>query len=104
MSPHRTNANEEGRDLERDPAPVSSLPVLFTVAEAATQLRISRSLLYAIIEAGGLSVYRLGQGRGTIRIAQAELQRFLNERHNSGRLVRPHREAPRRPSLRHLKL
>lgn len=104
MARDRTNAGLEARANESDAMLAEALPVLFTVAEAAERLSVSRSLLYAIIEAGGLAVYRLGQGRGTIRIAQADLQRFLTDRYNSGQPVCKPSEVPRRPSLRHLKL
>ncbi|WP_407652641.1 helix-turn-helix domain-containing protein [Aporhodopirellula aestuarii] len=50
---------------------------VLTVEQVASQLRVSRSLVYSLIEAGKLKCHRIGIGRGTIRLSQADLESFL---------------------------
>ena len=73
------------------------------ISEAAQTLRISRSLVYQLIETGRLEAYRVGVGRGAIRISREDFLRFLEScRDNSGRAAsRPPR---RKEKLRHLKV
>ena len=51
--------------------------MLLTVQEVADCLRCSRALVYALCEKGRLTHHRVGLGRGTIRIAAADLETFL---------------------------
>lgn len=51
---------------------------MYTVAEVATKLKISRSSVYFAIESGTLPHYRFGAGRGTIRVSEEQLQEFLD--------------------------
>lgn len=48
-----------------------------TIAEA---LRVSSHTVYAEIKAGRLSSYRIGQGRGTIRVSRTAFIQYLDER------------------------
>ena len=50
---------------------------MFTVNEVAAKLKVSRSTIYNAIEAGIMPHYRIGQGRGAIRISDEQLERFL---------------------------
>ena len=51
---------------------------LFTVAQAAELLQVSRSLLYTLIEQRKIRHHRLGLGHGAIRISRQNLQDFLD--------------------------
>lgn len=50
---------------------------MLTVDQAASQLQVSRSLVYSLIEAGKLKCHRIGTGRGTIRLSPADIELFL---------------------------
>jgi excisionase family DNA binding protein len=50
---------------------------VFTIAEIAKKLRISPACAYALIESGQLPCYRIGIGRGTIRVSDEQLQVYL---------------------------
>lgn len=44
-----------------------------TVKQAAKRLNVSQSLVYALVAAGRLRSYRVGLGRGTIRVDEESL-------------------------------
>ena len=46
---------------------------LMSVKEAAAELGVSRSSIYGLVKAGQLPAYRVGLGRGTIRIEKDDL-------------------------------
>jgi excisionase family DNA binding protein len=50
---------------------------LRTVAEAAGQLRLSDGAIYDLCRRGRLPHLRLGRGRGAIRIAQTDIDGYL---------------------------
>lgn len=50
------------------------------VKDIAAALRVDPSTVYAEIKAGRLESYRVGQGRGTIRVSRAAFARYLAER------------------------
>jgi excisionase family DNA binding protein len=52
---------------------------LITPLEAAEQMRVSRSTVYALVEEGTLKAIRIGQKgkRGKLLISQDEIERFL---------------------------
>jgi excisionase family DNA binding protein len=54
----------------------------FTVNEICADLKISKALVYQMVESGELPCYRLGgKGRrGTIRVSEADLAEFLKSR------------------------
>lgn len=58
---------------------------MMTVREIAKTLRISLACAYSLVESGQLPCYRIGTGRGTIRISQEQLERYL-KRSLCGRL------------------
>jgi len=50
---------------------------LLTVSEVAERLRCPRAHVYRLIERGQLPAFRLGDGRGPIRIREDELEAWL---------------------------
>jgi excisionase family DNA binding protein len=69
-----------------------------TVRQAAAQLEVSPSLVYALVARGRIRHYRIGNGRGAIRIPDDAIGEFLK-----GAEVSP--PPPRRPSgFRHVRL
>lgn len=51
--------------------------MMLTAKRAAELMGVSRSLVYALVAAGTLPAVRIGTGRGTIRIDQAEVEKYL---------------------------
>ena len=69
---------------------------MLTVADVAKRLRCSPSLVYSLCASGKLPHHRLGLGRGTIRVTEAQLAAFLE-----GTAITP---APSQPEeLRHIR-
>jgi len=69
---------------------------VLTVADVAKRLRCSPSLVYGLCASGKLPHHRLGLGRGTIRVTEAQLAAFLE-----GTAITP---APSQPEeLRHIR-
>ena len=52
---------------------------MLTVSQVAGRLQVSRSIVYALIDAQKLSCHRIGLGRGTIRISDSDLDAYLNQ-------------------------
>ncbi|ANJ07166.1 hypothetical protein Spa2297_09200 [Streptomyces parvulus] len=50
------------------------------VKDVAAALRINNATVYAEIKAGRLPSYRVGQGRGTIRVSRAAFAQYLTDR------------------------
>lgn len=50
------------------------------VKDIAAALRITTATVYAEIAAGRLPSYRVGQGRGTIRVSRAAFTTYLADR------------------------
>ncbi|MEV7983357.1 helix-turn-helix domain-containing protein [Streptomyces sp. NPDC086519] len=59
-------------------APESAEPL--RVKDIATALRVDPSTVYAEIKAGRLESYRVGTGRGTIRVSRTAFTQYLAER------------------------
>ena len=60
------------------PAPEGQRPhEPYTVKQVAAALGVSGSTVYRDIEAGRLEAYRIGVGKGTLRIPHAALQRYM---------------------------
>ena len=51
--------------------------MLITVKRAAELLTVSPSLVYALVAAGRLPAVRMGTGRGTIRLEEDDVRRYL---------------------------
>ncbi len=73
---------------------------MLTVAEVAKRLRVSMGTVYSAIADGRLKCHRFGRGRGAIRIAEEDLQSFI-ERSTEARSDDEQRPPVR---FRHLKL
>ena len=80
----------------------STSRVLFTVEQAASQLQVSKSNVYSLIERGRLACHRIGVGRGTIRISQEDFDAILQSCHQ-GEFVEE-QVVPRRTKLKHIQL
>ncbi|MEU6567321.1 helix-turn-helix domain-containing protein [Streptomyces parvulus] len=50
------------------------------VKDVAAALRINSATVYAEIKSGRLPSYRVGQGRGTIRVSRAAFAQYLTDR------------------------
>lgn len=59
--------------------PVASIAPL-RVKEVAAALRVDASTIYLAIRQGDLPAYRVGAGRGTIRISRAAFDQYLADR------------------------
>lgn len=57
---------------------------MYTVKKVAERLQVSIGTIYAAVADGRLRCYRLGRGRGTIRIAEDGLQEFLASSQSEG--------------------
>lgn len=62
--------------------PPDSTPELLTVREVQQRLKVSLACVYDLVQTGALPCYRLGTGRGTIRISEGDLLEFLGSRRN----------------------
>ncbi|WP_406255436.1 helix-turn-helix domain-containing protein [Streptomyces chartreusis] len=47
------------------------------VRDIAAALRVDSSTVYRLIDAGQLAAYRIGSGRGTIRVSRAAFEQYL---------------------------
>lgn len=52
--------------------------MMLTVAEVAARLGVSRTCVYSLVESGRLRHYRIGLGRGAIRVSEEDLTAFLD--------------------------
>lgn len=50
---------------------------MLTVAEVAARLRVSRGLIYSLVEENLIGHIRIGTGRGTIRFTEDDVQEYL---------------------------
>ncbi|MEZ6063932.1 MAG: helix-turn-helix domain-containing protein [Planctomycetaceae bacterium] len=73
-----------------------------TVEGAANYLQVSRSIIYALIEAGKLACHRIGLGRGTIRISQHDIEAYLESCRQGD--VTPPPPLPPPQKLKHIRL
>ncbi len=64
---------------------------MLTVAEVAKRLAVSTQCVYLLCADGLLPHIRVGRGRGTIRILEADLQAFIQQRRiGQHPLLQPH--------------
>lgn len=52
---------------------------MLTVKQVAERLQVSKSIVYALIDAQRLPCHRIGLGRGTIRISETDLGVYLDQ-------------------------
>ena len=84
------------------------------VNEAAARLEISPTTCRRLVAAGKLGHYRIGMGRGVIRVAPEHIETYLNQHVHVGQptptpippaaasSLSPPKLSQRRPVLRHL--
>ncbi len=70
------------------------------VKQAAARLEVSMSTVYGLVASGKLRCYRIGNGRGTIRIDGSQIETFLSGAESNPR-PEPTLHLPR---LKHLRL
>ena len=75
--------------------------VLLTVREVAQVLRVSANCVYELVGNGKLVCYRVGAGRGAIRVRRTDVDAYL-----AACRMEKGEQAPRvpRPRLKHLTL
>src|SRR2546423_248600 len=76
---------------------------LFSVKQVATKLNCSDSFVYARIADGSLKHYRLGAGKGGIRVSQVHIDAFLAGCERGGRRAPRPQPAPA-AKLKHLSI
>lgn len=57
----------------------AKLPTFFTVNEVAARLKISKALIYQLVEAQSIPCSRFGAGRGTIRFSEHDIQTMVDQ-------------------------
>jgi excisionase family DNA binding protein len=62
---------------------------VYTVPEVAALLRVNKSTIYRDVESGRIDAYRVGKGRGTVRISATALAEYRRRA-----VTRPEGEAP----------
>lgn len=74
-----------------------------TVKQAAARMEVSPGTVYQLIASGRLRCYRIGNGRGVIRIAEEHVQEYLKSAEERQK-PSPSCSAPRPlPFLKHLR-
>jgi excisionase family DNA binding protein len=73
-----------------------------TVKQTATRLEVSVATVYGLVASGKLKHYRIGNGRGVIRIAEEHLTEFLERAEPRAAITRT--PPPPAPRLKHLRL
>jgi excisionase family DNA binding protein len=74
-----------------------------SVKQAAARLEVSVTTVYALVAAGRLRCYRVGMGRGCIRIAEEHLAEYLGKA--EPKVAEPAAPPPPRvPRLKHLRI
>ncbi len=76
---------------------------MFKVPEVAKQLNCSISTVYGLVDAGKLVAYRIGVGRGALRITESDLLAFL-ESCRTKKAERTPKPSRPRPHLEHIRL
>ncbi|WP_437193235.1 helix-turn-helix domain-containing protein [Planctomicrobium sp. SH527] len=56
---------------------MNPLDRMLNVATTAERLGVSTATIYALVNAGKLPCYRIGVGRGAIRISEREIEQYL---------------------------
>jgi excisionase family DNA binding protein len=74
---------------------------VFKVKVVAERLQCSQATIYALIASGRLRCYRIGTGRGALRVSEEQMAEFLSGAES--RHAEPAPQPTRRlPKLRHL--
>ena len=73
------------------------------IKQAAARLELSQTTVYALVAAGKLRCYRVGVGRGQIRIAEEHIAEYLGKAES--RPMQPTASPPPRvPRLKHVRV
>jgi excisionase family DNA binding protein len=72
-----------------------------TVKQAAARLEVSVATTYGLIASGKLRCYRIGNGRGVVRIADEHIAEFLQASAPAAKQL-PSPPPPRQITLKHL--
>jgi excisionase family DNA binding protein len=62
---------------------------VFSVDQVAKRLGVSLACVYALVESKELAHYRIGMGRGTIRVSDEQLQAYLGQHEQKRRTKAP---------------
>ena len=73
---------------------------MLTVQQVAELLKVSPSLVYQLVNSGRLPCYRIGGGRGAIRIRTNDMHDFLSQCRVDSHDVLSPIPAPRKPENR----
>ncbi|HYT90304.1 MAG TPA: helix-turn-helix domain-containing protein [Gemmataceae bacterium] len=80
----------------------------YTVIQAAQELQVSPTLVYALVAAGAIEHERHGLGRGTIRITEAALDEYRQRKTRKAKResvpLRDVAKSPKAPTFKHLEL
>ncbi len=77
--------------------------ILLTIRDVAERLKLSPSAVYQLVETGSLAHHRVGNGRGTIRVSEADLLAYLTQCWQ-GVAEKPALTRAPRTKLKHLRL
>ncbi|WP_146599765.1 helix-turn-helix domain-containing protein [Novipirellula aureliae] len=77
---------------------------MLTVNEVADRLNVAPSTVYGLLSQGRLKCYRIGLGRGTIRVSEDELARFLAATVSDPSEHETEQPQEPRQSLKHIKM
>jgi excisionase family DNA binding protein len=72
------------------------------VKQAAARLEVSQTTLYALVAAGKLRCYRVGVGRGQIRIGEVHIAEYLGKAESGP--IQPKAAPLPSPRLKHLRV
>jgi excisionase family DNA binding protein len=72
-----------------------------TVKQVAARLEVSTATVYSLVGCGKLACYRIGTGRGVVRISEEQLSAYLVGAAPKADLPLP---SARRITLKHLRL
>ena len=80
--------------------------MFLTVREVADRLKVSPGCVYSLITRTELPYLRIGLGRGTIRIREDDLDRYLTTRHQGTPMKMSPQPVwqPKKKPLKHLRL
>ena len=75
--------------------------MMMTVKQASERLSVSVATVYSLVGSGKLACHRVGLGRGTIRISEADIEAYLERCRNGAAPVQPARRTKR--TFKHLR-
>lgn len=79
------------------------MPKLLTTAELREYLGCSMQNIYNLVASKQLRAYRVGNGRGSLRFSEEQIEEFLKSRESGS--ARPKPAPPERPvKLKHIRL